>query len=167
MSTHNAVIDWSCGPGEDFLAGHYSRGHTIGFDGGVTLPGSASPSVVHAPWSVEAAADPEEMLVAAVAACHMLWFLDFAKHAGVLVRGYHDEPVGRMGKMPTTAASASYAARCGPQVDCDAARREAPLDDLHHQAHDGLQHRQLRHSPRSRSNRPRPSKPRRRRSRPP
>ena len=101
MSTHNALIDWSLKPGEDFLAGHYSRGHTIAFDGGITLPGSASPSVVSAPWSVEAAADPEEMLVASIATCHMLWFLDFAKQAGVLVRAYHDEPFGRMGKMPT------------------------------------------------------------------
>ena len=88
MSTHSATVSWALRPGEDFLAGRYSRGHLIAFDGGVSVPGSASPSVVRAPWSVEAAADPEELLVASLSACHMLWFLDLAKHAGVRVRGY-------------------------------------------------------------------------------
>ena len=101
MSTHAATLDWSPAPGNDFLAGHYTRAHLISFDGGITLVGSASPSVVHAPWSVEAAADPEELLVASIASCHMLWFLDFAKHAGATVARYHDEPQGRMGKMPS------------------------------------------------------------------
>ena len=133
MSTHNALIDWTLKPSEDFLAGHYSRGHVIGFDGGITLPGSASPSVVKAPWSVEAAADPEEMFVAAIATCHMLWFLDFSKHAGVLVRAYHDAPVGRMGKMPTTGKLGVVECTLRPHADCDASAET--LDALHHKAH--------------------------------
>ena len=133
MSAHNAVVEWALKPGEDFLAGRYSRGHTVGFDGGVTLPASASPSVVRAPWSVEAAADPEEMLVASLSSCHMLWFLDLAKHAGVKVSRYRDAPVGRMGKMPSGRIGV---AECvlRPAVDCDA--DAATLADLHHRAHD-------------------------------
>lgn len=102
MSSHNAVVDWALDEqvsDADYLAGHYSRAHAIAFDDGVVLPGSASPAVVKAPWSKTDAADPEELLVASTAACHMLWFLDFAKHAGVAVRRYHDEPMGMMGKM--------------------------------------------------------------------
>lgn len=133
VSTHNAVIDWSLRPQDDFLAGHYSRGHTVRFDGGVTLPASASPSVVHAPWSVEAAADPEEMLVASIASCHMLWFLDFAKHAGVAVRAYHDAPHGLMGKM-VSGKIGLRVCTLRPRVDCDAPT--AVLDGLHHKAHD-------------------------------
>lgn len=103
MSTHNAVVDWSLGDqvaDGDYLAGRYSRAHTIAFDGGVTVPASASPSLVRLPWSKADAADPEELLVASAASCHMLWFLDFAKHAGLVVRRYHDEPLGTMGRMP-------------------------------------------------------------------
>ena len=133
MSTHNAVVQWSLRPEDDFLAGHYSRGHSVTFDGGVTLPASASPSVVRAPWSVEAAADPEEMLVAALSSCQMLWFLDFAKHAGVLVRGYHDEPFGLMGKMPANGRIGLAKCTLRPRVDCDTAPEV--LDALHHQAH--------------------------------
>jgi organic hydroperoxide reductase OsmC/OhrA len=133
MSTHNALIDWSLQPDEDFLAGRYSRGHTVTFDRGVTLPASASPSVVRAPWSVDAAADPEEMFVAALASCHMLWFLDFAKHAGVLVRAYRDEPVGLMGKMAATGKIGVSQCTLRPRVDCDAL--PDVLEALHHQAH--------------------------------
>ncbi len=134
MSTHEAVVSWRLRPGEDFLAGRYSRGHEIAFDGGVSLPGSASPSVVRAPWSVEAAADPEELLVAGLSACHMLWFLDFARHAGVLVRAYADTPVARMGKFADTGRIGLTVCTLRPQVDCDA--DAATLDGLHHRAHD-------------------------------
>ena len=98
MAEHVATVDWR-GPGEaDVLAGRYTREHVVGFDGGVVLPGSASPSVVRAPWSAEAAADPEEMLVAAVAACHMLTFIDLARHVGYAVLSYRDRAAGRVGK---------------------------------------------------------------------
>ena len=133
MSTHDAIVQWSLQPGEDFLAGHYSRGHNVTFHEGVKLPASASPSVVRAPWSVEAAADPEEMLVASLASCHMLWFLDFAKHAGVLVRGYRDAPRGVMGKIPANGKIGLSVCTLRPQVDCDASPET--LDAIHHQAH--------------------------------
>jgi hypothetical protein len=54
--------------GDDFLNGRYSRGHTVSFDGGTVVPASASPHVV-GKWAVEAAVDPEEMLVAALSTC--------------------------------------------------------------------------------------------------
>ncbi len=133
MSLHNATIDWSAAPGDDFLAGHYSRAHVIGFDQGITLPGSASPSVVKAPWSVEAAADPEELFVASIASCHMLWFLDFARHAGVRVLSYRDEPEGRMGKLSSGKVGVVTCV-LRPSVDCDAAAET--LADLHHKAHE-------------------------------
>ena len=134
MSTHEAVVSWALQPGEDFLAGRYSRGHVISFDGGVSVAGSASPSVVRAPWSVEAAADPEEMMVAALSSCHMLWFLDLAKHAGVLVRAYRDQPTARMGKFAATGRIGLTECVLRPAVDCDA--DAATLEALHHRAHD-------------------------------
>lgn len=134
MSTHEAVVSWRLQPGEDFLAGRYSRGHEISFDGGIKIAGSASPSVVRAPWSVEAAADPEELMVASLSACHMLWFLDFAKHAGVLVRGYRDQPTARMGKFAATGRIGLTECVLRPEVDCDA--DDAALAAIHHRAHD-------------------------------
>ena len=134
MSAHTAAVSWRLRPGDDFLAGRYSRAHEIGFDGGVSVAGSASPSVVPAPWSVEAAADPEELMVASLSACHMLWFLDFARREGVLVRAYRDAPSARMGKFAATGRIGLVECVLRPAVDCDA--DAATLDALHHRAHD-------------------------------
>ena len=82
----------------DFVAGHYSRVHTLSFDGGAVALGSSSPAVVRLPWSDPAGVDPEEMLVASLSSCHMLWFLDVAHHAGFAVAHYRDAAQGVMGK---------------------------------------------------------------------
>ena len=136
MAEHTATLDWR-GPGEaDMLAGRYSREHTVGFDGGVSVPGSASPSVVRAPWSAEAAADPEEMLVAAVAACHMLTFIDLARHAGFAVLSYRDRAGGRMGKLSDGRfAVTRIVLRPAIEWPPGKAPSQGQLDDLHHRAH--------------------------------
>lgn len=97
MSEHNAVVRWE--RGTDAFAGYkYSREHAWHFDEGVVVPASAAPSAVRAPWSVEAAVDPEEALVAALSSCHMLWFLAGAAKAGYIVDRYEDPAVGTMAK---------------------------------------------------------------------
>ena len=98
MSALTATIRWSASPDEDFAKGRYSRAHEWHFDGGAVVAGSASPTIVPAPWSNAAAVDPEEAFVASVASCHMLFFLDFARRAGAVVTAYEDEAQGMMGK---------------------------------------------------------------------
>ena len=95
MSRHFATVDWSLKPGEDFARGRYSRAHSLSFDGGVVVPASASPQIV-GKWGVEAAVDPEEMLVAALSNCHMLTFLHLARLAGWIITGYVDAAEGVM-----------------------------------------------------------------------
>ncbi|TMJ15867.1 MAG: OsmC family protein [Alphaproteobacteria bacterium] len=97
---HDATVEWKGGGGNgrDFLSGRYSRAHEWRFDGGAVVHASASPSIVPVPLSDPAGVDPEEALVASVSSCHMLWFLDFARHAGVEVLSYRDEAEGTMGR---------------------------------------------------------------------
>ena len=64
MSTYTAKIFWKSDSPEAFAKNQYSRGHAWGFDGGVMVPASSSPHGVRVPFSVEAAVDPEEALVA-------------------------------------------------------------------------------------------------------
>ncbi|MGH7738405.1 MAG: OsmC family protein [Candidatus Tyrphobacter sp.] len=40
--------------------------------------------------------NPEELLVAALSACHMLWFLHVCADAGVIVTAYVDSPDGML-----------------------------------------------------------------------
>jgi len=98
MSEHTAIVHWQRGD-QDFARGHYSRAHEWRFDGGARVPASASPSVVRAPWSDPAGVDPEEAFVAAIASCHMLWFLSLAAERGIVVDRYEDEAVGTMGRI--------------------------------------------------------------------
>jgi len=95
MSEYKAVIKWNRSS-PDFLKGKYSREHTWTFDGGLSIPASASPSNVPAPWSNPACVDPEEAFVAAVSSCHMLTWLYLASREGFQIDSYIDEAIGIM-----------------------------------------------------------------------
>ncbi len=97
MSHYRATIRWSRHD-EPFVQQQYSRAHTWHFDEGVTVPASASPAVVKAPFSVAAAVDPEEALVASLSSCHMLFALSFFSKAGYVVDSYEDAAEGAMGQ---------------------------------------------------------------------
>jgi organic hydroperoxide reductase OsmC/OhrA len=95
MATYTADVTRRLRDGDDFLNGRYSRGHTVSFDGGTVVSASASPHVV-GKWAVEAAVDPEEMLVATLSTCHMLTFLHVARLAGFAIIAYRDQAEGVM-----------------------------------------------------------------------
>ncbi|HEX5380066.1 MAG TPA: OsmC family protein [Phenylobacterium sp.] len=135
MARYVASVLWTLKPGEDFAKGRYSRGHSLSFDGGVEVPASASPHVV-GKWAVEAAVDPEEMLVAALSNCHMLTFLHRARLAGFVATRYADDAEGIMGEVaPGRLAVTRVALR--PAIDWEgAAPTPAELERLHHEAHE-------------------------------
>jgi len=136
MSEHKATIIWNR-TGPDFVAGKYSRQHSWTFDGGITLPASASPSVVPPPWSNPAYVDPEEAFVAAVSSCHKLTFLFLASQQGFLVDSYHDEAVGMISRNERGAQWVSLI-RLRPQITYSGDKRPTPTDEqhLHHLAHE-------------------------------
>ncbi|MEM9599034.1 MAG: OsmC family protein, partial [Acidobacteriota bacterium] len=96
MSEYLAEVRWIRGDDEPYTDNRYSRGHEWRFDGGVTVPASASPHVVPLPYSVEANVDPEEAFVAALSSCHMLFFLSIAAKKRFVVDRYVDRAVGQM-----------------------------------------------------------------------
>ena len=44
--------------------------------------------------------NPEQLLIASLSQCHMLWYLHVAADAGVTVTGYSDTPTGIMAEHP-------------------------------------------------------------------
>ena len=137
MSKHSARIAWQRATGEAFIDNRYSRRHRLSFDGGAEVAGSSSPSVVPLPYSDAAAVDPEEMFVAALASCHMLWFLSLAAAAGHTVDAYSDDASGTLarnvaGRMAMTVVTLRpRVVFAGPQPpDAPAVAR------LHHSAHE-------------------------------
>jgi organic hydroperoxide reductase OsmC/OhrA len=136
MATHQATIRWFASPGEDFAKGQYSRAHSWNFDGLANVAASASPHVVQMPWANPDAVDPEEAFVASVSSCHMLFFLDFARRAGVIVTGYEDEAEGEMAKGSDGKTRISRITLRPRVVYGDVAPTDEMLDDLHHKAHE-------------------------------
>ena len=138
MSEHRATIEWTAAVSpEDFRKGRYSRAHRWTFDGGVTVEGSSSPSVVPLPWSNAANVDPEEAYVASISSCHMLTFLFVAAKAGFTVTAYRDEAVGTMTR---TAQGVVWISRVTLAPVIQYGERQPTADELahlHHAAHDG------------------------------
>ena len=136
MSTYTATIRWNRTGGGDFAKGQYSRAHEWAFDGGNVMKASASPHIVPAPWSDAAGVDPEEAFVASLSSCHMLFFVDFARRAGLLVDSYVDEAEGVLdkrgdGKMAMTVVTLRPRLRwSGEPPSAD------QLAQLHHKAHE-------------------------------
>ena len=136
MSTYTATIRWSRSDQGDFAKGQYSRAHEWAFDGGAIVPASPSPHIVPAPWNDPAGVDPEEAFVASLSSCHMLFFVDLARRAGLVVDAYIDEAEGALekrsdGKMTMTRVTLRPHVTWGGE-----APDGATIADLHHRAHE-------------------------------
>lgn len=137
MSQYEATISWRRGA-VSFTDGRFSRGHDWAFDGGVTVPASASPQVVPAPHSMAAAVDPEEAFVAALSSCHMLFFLHLAAQRGYLIDDYRDPAVGFLEKNDR-GQLAMTRVLLRPQVTFGAGSR--PTAEAERALHDEAHHR--------------------------
>ena len=136
MSYYTATIRWTRSGDGDFAKGQYSRAHEWAFDGGHVMTASASPHIVPAPWSDPAGVDPEEAFVASLSSCHMLFFVDFARRAGLVVDSYVDEAEGVLAK-GADGRMAMTQVTLRPKVEWGGdAPDAAALADLHHKAHE-------------------------------
>ena len=133
MSSHTATIRWSQDEDDHFTLGRYTRVHEIAFDGGTTIEASGAPSNVPAQFSSETSVDPEEMFVASLASCHMLWFLDLSRRAGVEILSYEDQAEGLMAK---NAAGRTAIVKVTLRPKIEVKGDAAMLTELHHKAHE-------------------------------
>ncbi len=70
----------------------YERRHEIEIAGKSAIQGSADPAFC----GDASRHNPEELLVAALSACHMLWYLHLCAEAGIVVTSYVDAAEGLM-----------------------------------------------------------------------
>jgi len=107
MSEYHATIQWQRNDNEDFLGNKFSRAHNWTFDGGLTVPASASSKIVPLPYALDENIDPEEAFIAALSSCHMLFFIAYAAKKRFVVDDYTDHASGVLaenseGKMAMT-----------------------------------------------------------------
>jgi organic hydroperoxide reductase OsmC/OhrA len=107
----------------------YRRDHEIAAPGKQAIAGSSDPAFRGDPqrWN------PEELLVASLAACHMLWYLHLASEAGIVVTGYSDAPVGTM--VETADGGGHFSAVVLHPTVTIASGDEARAHALHRDAH--------------------------------
>lgn len=95
MKTHkyHCQLTWTGDRGEGTKSYKaYDRSHKIEIKGKSTIKGSSDPSFLGDPTKH----NPEELLVASLSSCHMLWYLHLCSTNGIRVRSYSDTPVGSM-----------------------------------------------------------------------
>ena len=74
--------------------------------------------------------NPEDMLIAALSACHMLWYLHLASDAGITVLAYEDAPLGH-GESEASGAGRFTAATLRPRITVAQGTDLARADAIH------------------------------------
>ncbi len=90
---YSVTMTWSgnLGEGTQHYRG-YSRDHLIRVAGKPEIPSSSDPSFRGSPERY----NPEELLVASLSSCHMLWYLHLCSVNGVVVTAYQDQASGTL-----------------------------------------------------------------------
>jgi organic hydroperoxide reductase OsmC/OhrA len=109
----------------------YGRDHEILAEGKLSpIPCSSSPVY----RGDKDRYNPEELLIAALSGCHMLWVLHLCADAGIVVTDYRDEAEGTMDLNPDGSGQFSEVV-LRPILRIADGSRAASLDDIHHRAH--------------------------------
>jgi len=94
---YNVQLAWTGNKGSGTSAYRaYSRDYSVSASGKPPISGSSDPAFLGDP----ARYNPEDMFLASIASCHMLWFLHLASSAGIVVTAYHDAASGVMKTNP-------------------------------------------------------------------
>lgn len=76
--------------------------------------------------------NPEDMLIAALSSCHMLWYLHLASDDGICVLAYEDNPLGH-GESAPSGAGRFVGATLRPRITVAAGTDLARADAIHHE----------------------------------
>ncbi len=91
--TYNVNVSWTGNTGQGTAKPNgYSKNHEVRIAGKHVIEASSDPVFAGDPDRH----NPEEMLVAALRQCHMLWFLSRCAKNGVVVTAYEDDAIGTM-----------------------------------------------------------------------
>ena len=115
------------GPARDYRS--YSRAYRFEIAGKPPLDCSADPAFRGDP----ARHNPEDLLVASLSACHMLWYFHLCAVKGVVVTAYEDAAEGTMVEAPGNGRMTEVVLH--PRVTITADSDPELARDLHERAH--------------------------------
>jgi len=107
----------------------YDRDHTIVIVGKPEIPGSSDIAF----RGNARRYSPEEMLVASLSACHMLWYLHLCADNGIVVLAYEDHASGKMTEDGERGAFEEVVLHPSVSISAESSRQKAIA--LHEEAH--------------------------------
>jgi len=129
--TYKATVTWTGNLGtgtSDYKA--YSRDHIISGSDKKDIEGSSDPSF----RGDKTRYSPEDLLLDALSACHMLWYLHLCAVNGVIVTAYEDHSTATMAENADGSGQFT-AAILNPHVTVQDESMRSKADALHHEAH--------------------------------
>jgi len=129
---YTATITWTGNLGTGTSAyTAYSRNHTINVPHKPMIDASSDPAFRgdKTRWN------PEQLLLAALASCHQLWYLHLCAEAGIIVTAYQDHAEATMTE-DETGAGQFTTLTLRPRVTITAESDAAKARALHQQAHE-------------------------------
>ncbi|MEP7107885.1 MAG: OsmC family protein [Ferruginibacter sp.] len=118
------------GPGtRDYQS--YERSHIILVDNKAGIAGSSDPSF----RGDKTMHNPEELFIASLSACHMLWYLHLCADAGIIVTDYLDRATGTM-VVASNGSGRFTQVLLHPTVTITDESRLSKADELHHTANE-------------------------------
>ena len=130
--TYTSRVVWTGNTGEG--TAHY-KAYTRSWD--IAVPGKPPIHCSNDPLlgGDPAKMNPEDLLLSALSACHMLWFLHYASENGIIVTGYEDAPMGE-GEVTRGGAGRFTSALLRPVITVKEGADLALADTLHHRIKD-------------------------------
>jgi organic hydroperoxide reductase OsmC/OhrA len=126
-----ASIEWTGNTGEGTNSyKSYQRNWQIVSEGKPVVKCSNDPVLGGNP----ALHNPEDMLVASLASCHMLWYLHLCAVAGVVVTAYRDTPLA-IGELQTSGAGRFKSITLRPKIVITGASDKAKARSIHDDVH--------------------------------
>jgi len=130
--TYTLTVTWTGNTGKGTLDYRsYGRSHTISAPDKEPVLASADPVF----RGDKTRYNPEELLLASLSSCHMLWFLHLCTESGVVVVDYVDQPTGIM-EETDNGGGRFKEVTLHPVVTVGDKHSLEKLDDIHNKAHE-------------------------------
>ena len=127
---YNITVQWTGNQGSGTSAYNaYSRDHIIEASDKPPIEGSSDPAF----RGNFSRYNPEDLLVASLSACHMLWYLHLCAEAGIIVISYVDEAEGVMEEVKG-GSGRFVRVTLRPKVMVEAGADLGRAESLHHEA---------------------------------
>lgn len=128
---YNTVIKWTGNRGAG-TAGYrsYDRSHVLSISNKADIACSSDPAFL----GDATKHNPEELLLASLSSCHMLWYLHLCSDAGVIVTAYTDQATGIM-EETADGGGRFISVTLFPQVTVSDASMISLANELHRKAH--------------------------------